>query len=92
VIAIPSGITAGGEARGARFAERAGARRGLPDRGAHGGRIGAGLPIAEPTASMIVDIGGGTTEVAVMSLADIADVRARPRRGRRHGRGDHQAT
>jgi rod shape-determining protein MreB len=32
--------------------------------------IGVGLPIAEPTASMVVDIGGGTTEVAVMSLAD----------------------
>jgi rod shape-determining protein MreB len=34
--------------------------------------IGAKLPIFEPTASMIVDIGGGTTEVAIMSLADIA--------------------
>jgi len=34
--------------------------------------IGAGLPFAEPTASMIIDIGGGTTEVAIMSLADIA--------------------
>jgi rod shape-determining protein MreB len=34
--------------------------------------IGAGLPIAEATASMIVDIGGGTTEVAIMSLADVA--------------------
>ena len=34
--------------------------------------IGAGLPFAEATASMIVDIGGGTTEVAIMSLADIA--------------------
>jgi rod shape-determining protein MreB len=34
--------------------------------------IGAGLPITEPTASMIVDTGGGTTEVAIMSLADIA--------------------
>lgn len=33
--------------------------------------IGAGLPIEEPTASMVVDIGGGTTEVAVLSLADI---------------------
>jgi rod shape-determining protein MreB len=32
--------------------------------------IGAGLPIAEPLASMVCDIGGGTTEVAVMSLAD----------------------
>ena len=34
--------------------------------------IGAGMPIVEPTASMIVDIGGGTTEVAIMSLGDIA--------------------
>ncbi|MHC4529668.1 MAG: rod shape-determining protein, partial [Planctomycetota bacterium] len=34
--------------------------------------IGAGLPITNPTASMIVDIGGGTTEVAIMSLADVA--------------------
>ena len=34
--------------------------------------IGADLPIVEPTASMIVDIGGGTTEVAIMSLGDIA--------------------
>jgi len=34
--------------------------------------IGANLPITEPTASMIADIGGGTTEVAIMSLADIA--------------------
>jgi molecular chaperone DnaK (HSP70) len=33
--------------------------------------IGAGLPITEPKASMIVDIGGGTTEVAVISLAGI---------------------
>jgi rod shape-determining protein MreB len=34
--------------------------------------IGAGLPITDPTASMIVDTGGGTTEVAIISLADIA--------------------
>lgn len=34
--------------------------------------IGAGLPITEPTASMIIDIGGGTSEVAIMSLADIS--------------------
>ena len=38
--------------------------------------IGAGLPIGEPTASMIVDIGGGTTEVAIMALADIAVVQS----------------
>jgi rod shape-determining protein MreB len=34
--------------------------------------IGAGLPVTEPTASMIVDIGGGTTEVAIISLGDIS--------------------
>ena len=34
--------------------------------------MGAGLPIIDPTASMIVDVGGGTTEVAIMSLGDIA--------------------
>jgi rod shape-determining protein MreB len=33
--------------------------------------IGAGLPIHEPTGSMVVDIGGGTTEVAVLSLSGI---------------------
>jgi rod shape-determining protein MreB len=66
-------------------AERAGPA-GLPDRGAHRGGIGAELPIAEPTAAMIVDIGGGTTEVAIMSLADIASRASRPGRGRRHGR------
>jgi len=33
--------------------------------------IGAGLPITEPTSNMVVDIGGGTTEVAVISLAGI---------------------
>ena len=35
------------------------------------GAIGAALPVAEPTGSMIVDIGGGTTEVAVISLSGI---------------------
>ena len=34
--------------------------------------IGAGLPVSEASGSMVVDIGGGTTEVAIMSLADIA--------------------
>ena len=33
--------------------------------------IGAGLPVAEPTGSMVVDIGGGTSEVAIISLGDI---------------------
>lgn len=38
--------------------------------------IGAGLPVAEPTGSMIVDIGGGTTEVAIISLAGIVSSRS----------------
>jgi rod shape-determining protein MreB len=50
--------------------ERAGARRVWIVPEAKAAAIGAGLPIAEPMASMICDIGGGTTEVAVMSLGD----------------------
>jgi rod shape-determining protein MreB len=38
--------------------------------------IGAGMPITEPTGSMVVDIGGGTTEVAVLSLGDIVYARS----------------
>ncbi len=72
VIAVPSGITAVERRAVIDSAERAGARRVfLVDEPMAAG-IGAGLPITEPTASMIVDIGGGTTEVAIMSLADIA--------------------
>jgi rod shape-determining protein MreB len=72
VIAVPSGITAVERRAVVDSAERAGARKVyLVDEPMAAG-IGAGLPITEPTASMIVDIGGGTTEVAIMSLADIA--------------------
>ncbi len=72
VIAVPSGITAVERRAVIDSAERAGARRVyLVDEPMAAG-IGAGLPISDPTASMIVDIGGGTTEVAIISLADIA--------------------
>ena len=72
VIAVPSGITAVERRAVIDSAERAGARKVyLVDEPMAAG-IGSGLPITEPTASMIVDIGGGTTEVAIMSLADIA--------------------
>lgn len=72
VIAVPSGITAVERRAVIDSAERAGARKVfLVDEPMAAG-IGADLPITEPTASMIVDIGGGTTEVAIMSLADIA--------------------
>ncbi len=72
VIAVPSGITAVEKRAVLDSAERAGARRVYLVEEPMAAAIGAGLPFAEPTASMIVDIGGGTTEVAIMSLADIA--------------------
>jgi len=71
VVAIPSGITAVERRAVINSAERAGARRVfLIDEPLAAG-IGAGLPITDPTGSMIVDIGGGTTEVAVLSMAGI---------------------
>ncbi len=72
VISIPSGITAVERRAVLESAERAGARRVFLVEEPMAAGIGAQLPIVEATASMIVDIGGGTTEVAVMSLADIA--------------------
>lgn len=72
VISVPSGITAVERRAVIDSAERAGAREVflVPEPMAAG--IGAGLPISEPTASMVVDIGGGTTEVAIMSLGGIS--------------------
>ena len=72
VIAVPSGITAVENRAVRQSAERAGARATylLPEPMA--AAIGAGLPVQEATASMIVDIGGGTAEVAILSLADMA--------------------
>ena len=72
VIAVPSGITAVEKRAVIDSAERAGASRVFLVEEPMAAGIGAGLPVAEPRASMIVDIGGGTTEVAIMSLADIA--------------------
>jgi rod shape-determining protein MreB len=72
VIAVPSGITDVERQAVIGTAERAGARKVYLVGEPMAAGIGAGLPITEPTASMIVDIGGGTTEVAIMSLADIA--------------------
>lgn len=71
VIAIPSGITAVEKRAVINSAERAGARKVyLIDEPMAAG-IGVGLPITDPSGSLIVDIGGGTTEVAVISLAGI---------------------
>jgi rod shape-determining protein MreB len=72
VIAVPGGITDVERQAVIGTAERAGARKVYLVEEPMAAGIGAGLPIVEPTASMIVDIGGGTTEVAIMCLADIA--------------------
>lgn len=72
VIAVPSGITAVEKRAVYGSAERAGARKVYLIQEPMAAGIGSGLPIAEARASMIVDIGGGTTEVAIMSLADIS--------------------
>ncbi len=71
VIAVPAGITPVERRAVFNSAERAGAGRVYVIPEPKAACIGAGLPIAEPMASIICDIGGGTTEVAVMSLADI---------------------
>ncbi len=72
VIAVPGGITDVERQAVIGTAERAGARKVYLVAEPMAAGIGAGLPIMDPTASMIVDIGGGTTEVAIMSLADVA--------------------
>src|SRR5205814_7877877 len=72
VISVPSGVT-GVEKRAVQeAAEFAGARKDpFIVEEPMAAAIGAGLPVAEPTGNMVVDIGGGTTEVAVISLGGI---------------------
>ena len=72
VIGVPSAITDVERQAVISTAERAGARKVYLVEEPMAAGIGAGLPITDPTASMIVDIGGGTTDVAIMSLADMA--------------------
>lgn len=71
VIAIPSGITEVEKRAVKDSAERAGAREVKLIEEPMAAAIGVGLPIQEPVGNMIIDIGGGTTEIAVISLAGI---------------------
>src|SRR6516165_7933654 len=71
VICAPSGITAVEKRALREAAESAGAREVYLIEEPMAAAIGAGLPITEPSGNMIVDIGGGTTEVAVISLAGV---------------------
>ncbi len=71
VICVPSGSTAVERRAIQESAEQAGARRVFLIEEPMAAAIGAGLPVTEPTGSMVVDVGGGTTEVAVLSLGGI---------------------
>jgi len=71
VICVPSGITGVEQRAVEEAAIAAGARRAYIIEEPMAAAIGAGLPIHEPAGNMIVDIGGGTTEVAVISLGGI---------------------
>ena len=71
VICVPSGATSVERRAIRESADAAGARKVFLIEEPVAAAIGAGLPVAEPTGSMIVDIGGGTTEVAVLSLGSV---------------------
>ena len=71
VICVPTGSTAVERRAIQESAEAAGARKVFLIEEPMAAAIGAGLPVTEPTGSMVVDIGGGTTEVAVLSLGGI---------------------
>ena len=76
VICVPSGATAVERRAIQESAEAAGARRVFLLEEPMAAAIGADLPVTEPTGSMVVDIGGGTTEVAVLSLGSIVYARS----------------
>ena len=71
MVCVPSGITAVEQRAVIDATREAGARDAYPIEEPFAAAIGANLPVWEPTGSMVVDIGGGTTEVAVISLGGI---------------------
>lgn len=76
VICIPSGVTAVERRAVREVAFKAGARQVAIVEEPMAAAIGAGLPVAEPTGCMVVDIGGGTAEVAVISMGSIVASRS----------------
>lgn len=76
VVCVPSGVTAVEERAVKEATEKAGAREVHLIEEPMAAAIGAGLPVEEPNGSMIVDIGGGTTDVAIIALGGIVTHRA----------------
>ena len=76
IVCVPSGSTPVERRAIQELAESAGARRVFLIEEPMAAAIGAGLPVTEPTGSMVVDVGGGTTEVAVLSLGGIVYCRS----------------
>lgn len=76
LIAVPSGITEVEERAVKESALRAGAREVHLVEEPMAAAIGVGIPVQEPAGNMIVDVGGGTTEVAIISLAGIVEARS----------------
>ena len=76
IVCVPSGSTAVERRAIQESAESAGARRVMLIEEPMAAAIGAGLPVTEPSGSMVVDVGGGTTEVAIISLGGIVYARS----------------
>jgi len=76
IVCVPSGITMVEERAVIDATKQAGAKEAYPISEPFASAIGVGLPVWEPTGSMIVDIGGGTTEIAVISLGGIVTSRS----------------
>jgi len=76
LVSVPGGITPVERRAVFNSLHRAGARVVWLIAQAKAAAIGAGLPVAEPVANMVCDVGGGTSEVAVMSLGDVVAVRS----------------
>ncbi|MGD2271596.1 MAG: rod shape-determining protein [Desulfobacterales bacterium] len=76
VIAVPAGLTQIEMGAVRESVESAGAHRVILIEGTVAAALGAGLPVSEPACSMVVDVGGGKTEVAIISLAEIVASRS----------------